>query len=88
LSSGPSSDTDINLVLLQLPNVTPEAAARFGAPPTNTFTITPALVQPTSRGAVRLASNNIGNQRSFDSVREIEVMPGLWLANCYSSQDS
>ncbi len=106
LSSGPSSDTDINLVLLQLPNVTPEAAARFGAPPTDTFTITPALVQPTSRGAVRLASNNfqdaavvdcnylgtdhefaavvraieaareLGNQRSFDSVREIEIMPG------------
>jgi choline dehydrogenase len=24
MSSGPSSDTDINLVLLQLPNVTPE----------------------------------------------------------------
>jgi hypothetical protein len=33
LSSGPSSDTDINLVLEQLPAVTPEAAARFGAPP-------------------------------------------------------
>src|ERR1700722_16589333 len=106
LSSGPSSDTDINLVLEQLPAVTPEAAARFGAPPEDAFTIAPALVQPTSRGAVRLASNNfrdaavidgnylgtdhdfaaivraieaareLGNQRAFDSVREIEVMPG------------
>ena len=106
LSSGPSSDTDINLVLEQLPIATPEAAARFGAPPEDAFTIAPALVQPTSRGAVRLASNNfqdaavidgnylgtdhdfaaivraieaareIGNQRAFDSVREIEVMPG------------
>jgi choline dehydrogenase len=106
LSSGPSSDTDINLVLEQLPAVTPEAAARFGAPPGDAFTIAPALVQPTSRGAVRLASNNVqdaavidgnylgtdhdfaaivraieaarelGNQRAFDSVREIEVMPG------------
>jgi choline dehydrogenase len=106
LSSGPTSDTDINLVLEQLPAVTPEAAARFGAPPTDAFTIAPALVQPTSRGAVRLASNNfqdaalidgnylctdhdfaaivraieaareLGNQRAFDSVREIEVMPG------------
>jgi hypothetical protein len=56
LSSGPSSDTDINLVLEQLPAVTPEAVARFGAPPADAFTIAPALVQPTSRGPVRLAS--------------------------------
>src|SRR5580693_2239856 len=106
LSSGPTSDTDINLVLEQLPIVTPEAAARFGAPPADAFTIAPALVQPTSRGAVRLASNNfqdaavidgnylstdhdfkaivraieaareIGNQHAFDSLREIEIMPG------------
>src|SRR5580698_7655300 len=106
LSSGPSSDTDINLVLEQLPIATPEAAARFGALPEDAFTIAPALVQPTSRGAVRLASNNfqdaaviegaylstdqdfaaivraieaareLGNQRAFDSVREVEIMPG------------
>jgi choline dehydrogenase len=106
LSSGPSGDTDINLVLEQLPIATPEAAARFGALPEDAFTIAPALVQPTSRGSVRLASNNfddaaviegnylgteqdfaaivraieaareIGNQSAFDSVREIEVMPG------------
>src|ERR1700730_8728881 len=106
LSSGPTSDTDINLVLEQLPIVTPEAAARFVAPPEDAFTIAPALVQPTSRGAVRLASSNfqdaavidgnylgtdqdfaaivraieaareLGNQHAFDSVREIEVMPG------------
>lgn len=106
LSSGPSGDTDINLVLEQLPAATPEAAARFGAPPGDAFTIAPALVQPTSRGTVRLASNSfedaaiidgnylgteddfaaivraidvareLGNQRAFDGVREIEVMPG------------
>ena len=106
LSSGPTSDTDINLVLEQLPIVTPEAAARFGAPPEDAFTIAPALVQPTSRGTVRLASNKfqdaavidgnylgtdhdfaaivraieaareLGNQRAFDSVREIELIPG------------
>jgi choline dehydrogenase len=58
LSSGPSSDTDINLVLEQLPAVTPETAARFGKPPADAFTIAPALVQPTTRGTVRLASNN------------------------------
>lgn len=50
--------SDINLVLEQLPIATPEAAARFGAPPKEGFTIAPALVQPTSRGNVRLASAN------------------------------
>src|ERR1700693_3888315 len=66
LSSGPPSDTDINLVLLQLPNVTPEAAARFGKPPADAFTIAPALVQPASRGAVRLASNNFQDAAVID----------------------
>jgi choline dehydrogenase len=47
---------DLCLVLEQLPIATPEAAARFGAPPQEGFTIAPALVQPTSRGHVRLAS--------------------------------
>ena len=85
LSSGPSGDTDINLVLEQLPAVTPETSARFGAPPEDAFTIAPALVQPTSRGSVRLASNNfqdaaiidgnyLGNDRDFAAiVRAIEV---------------
>src|SRR5580765_427127 len=66
LSSGPSSDTDINLVLEQLPIVTPEAAARFGAPPEDSFTIAPALVQPTSTGSVRLASNNFQDAAVID----------------------
>ncbi len=66
LSSGPSGDTDINLVLEQLPVVTPEAAARFGTPPADAFTIAPALVQPTSRGAVRLASNNFQDAAVID----------------------
>ena len=47
---------DLCLVLEQLPIATPEAAARYGAPPQEGFTIAPALVQPTSRGRVRLAS--------------------------------
>jgi hypothetical protein len=38
LSSGPSADTDIHLVLEQLPAVTPETAARFGTPPADAFT--------------------------------------------------
>src|SRR5713101_5380049 len=106
LSSGPSGDTDINLVLEQLPALTPEATARFGTPPDDAFTIAPALVQPTSRGSVRLASSHfqnapvieanhlgtdsdftamvraieaareIGNQRAFDGVREVELVPG------------
>jgi choline dehydrogenase len=58
LSSSPSADTDISLVLHQLPVVTPEVASRFGTPPADAFTIAPALVQPTSKGSVRLASNN------------------------------
>jgi choline dehydrogenase len=58
LSSGPSGNTDISLVLHQLPVVTPEVASRFGTPPQDAFTIAPALVQPTSRGSVRLASGN------------------------------
>src|SRR5580693_4815313 len=37
LSSGPSADTDISLVLHQLPVVTPEVASRFGTPPPDTF---------------------------------------------------
>jgi choline dehydrogenase len=57
-SSGPTAETDVNLVLEQLPAVTPEVAARFGAPPADAFTIAPALVQPTSRGSVRLASSD------------------------------
>jgi choline dehydrogenase len=57
LSSGlDNHPTDITLVLEQLPIATPEAAVRFAAPPKEGFTIAPALVQPTSRGRVRLAS--------------------------------
>ncbi|HEY4113146.1 MAG TPA: GMC family oxidoreductase N-terminal domain-containing protein [Rhizomicrobium sp.] len=49
--------TDMVLVLEQLPNGSPELVARFGAAlPENCFTISPSLVQPTSRGQVRLAS--------------------------------
>jgi len=67
LSSGQSdAGTDINLVLEQLPAATPEAAARFGAPPADAFTIAPALVQPTSRGVVRLASASPGDPLILD----------------------
>ncbi len=59
LSSGVDNNPiDISLVLEQFPIATPEAAARFAAPPKEGFTIAPALVQPTSRGQVRLASAN------------------------------
>ena len=86
LSSGVDShSTDINLVLEQLSIATPEAAARFGAPPKEGFTIAPALVQPTSRGQVRLASadwrdapiiecNHLGTDRDLAAmVRAIEA---------------
>src|SRR5579863_4564286 len=66
LSSGPSGDTDISLVLHQMPVVTPEVASRFGTPPPDSFTIGPALVQPTSIGSVRLASNNFKDAAVID----------------------
>jgi choline dehydrogenase len=66
LSSGPSGDTDISLVPHQLPVVTPEVASRFGAPPPDAFTIAPALVQPTSKGSVRLASDNFQDGAVID----------------------
>src|SRR5712671_1054735 len=66
LSSSPSGDTDISLVLHQLPVVTPEVAARFGTPPADAFTIAPALVQPTSKGSVRLASDNFQDAAVID----------------------
>jgi len=85
LSSGLSGDIDISLVLHQLPVVTPEVASRFGTPPPDVFTIAPALVQPTSKGTVRLTSNNfedsalidgnyLGTDRDFAAiVRAIEA---------------
>jgi choline dehydrogenase len=86
LSSGVSShETDINLVLEQLPIATPDAVKRFGALPSDGFTIAPALVQPTSRGRVRLASanwqdeaiveaNHLGTDQDLKAiVRAIEV---------------
>jgi choline dehydrogenase len=66
LSSGPSGETDISLVLHQLPVVTPEVASRFGTPPPDAFTIAPALVQPTSTGSVRLASVNFQDAAVID----------------------
>jgi choline dehydrogenase len=96
-SSGPSADTDINLVLEQLPAVTPETAARFGTPPADAFTIAPALVQPTSRGSVRLASNSVqdaaiidgnylGTDRDFQAiVRAIEAARELGNQHAFDS---
>src|ERR1700752_2770338 len=97
LSSGLSSDTDISLVLHQLPVVSPEVASRYGTPPPDAFTIAPALVQPTSRGAVRLASNNfqdaavidgnyLGTDHDFAAVvRAIEAARGLGNQQAFDS---
>src|SRR6195256_1554531 len=95
LSSSASGDTDISLVLHQLPAVTPEVAPRFGTPPPDAFTIAPALVQPTSRGSVRLASDNfqdaavidgnyIGTDHDFAAiVRAIEAARELGNQNAF-----
>jgi choline dehydrogenase len=81
LSSGVDGHgTDIILVLEQLPNASPELAAGFGALPENCFTISPSLVQPTSRGQVSLASadwrvpptiegNLLGTDRDLEATR-------------------
>src|SRR2546426_2146344 len=66
LSSSPSGDTDISLVLHQLPVVKPEVASRFGTPPADAFTIAPALVRPTSIGSIRLASGNFQDGAVID----------------------
>jgi choline dehydrogenase len=66
LSSDPSGDTDISLVLHQMPVVTPEVASRFGTPPPDSFTIGPALVQPTSIGSIRLASDKFQDAAVID----------------------
>src|SRR5256884_411100 len=95
LSSSPSGDTDINLVPHQLPVVTPEVASRFGTPPPDAFTIAPALVQPTSKGSVRLATNNfqdaalidgnyLGTDRDFAAIlRAIEAARELGNQNAF-----
>jgi len=95
LSSSPSGDTDINLVPHQLPVVTPEVASRFGTPPPDGFTIAPALVQPTSKGSVRLATNNfqdaalidgnyLGTDRDFAAIlRAIEAARELGNQNAF-----
>ena len=97
LSSDLSGDTDISLVLHQLPAVTPEVAARFGTPPADAFTIAPALVQPTSRGSVRLASakfqdaavidgNYAGTEHDFAAiVRAIEAARELGNQHAFDS---
>jgi choline dehydrogenase len=57
LSSGVDGrGTDILLVLEQLPNASAELAKRHGPLPDNCFTISPSLIQPTSRGQVSLAT--------------------------------
>jgi len=50
------ADPDIAMVLTQLPIVTPEIQAQYGAPPPDCFTISPALIRPTSRGKLTLSS--------------------------------
>src|SRR5258705_620665 len=97
LSSDPSGETDIALVLHQLPVVTPEVASRFGTPPADAFTIAPALVQPTSKGSVRLASANfqdaaviegnyLGTDHDFAAVvRAIEAARELGNQHAFDS---
>jgi choline dehydrogenase len=47
---------DIKMVLQQLPLMTPELRARYPIATNEAFTLSPALVRPTSRGTLRLRS--------------------------------
>jgi choline dehydrogenase len=97
LSSVSPGDTDISLVLHQLPVVTPEVASRFGTPPPDSFTIAPALVQPTSKGSISLASgdfhdavvidgNYLGTDHDFAAVvRAIEAARELGNQRAFDS---
>jgi choline dehydrogenase len=69
LSTGTTGDADIDtvLVLEQMPALTPDAVGRFGTPPSDAFTIAPALVQPTSRGSVRLVSDRFEDAPVIDA---------------------
>jgi len=49
---------NIKMVLMQLPVLTPEVARQYAKPPPDSFTISPALVRPSSRGVLRLGSAN------------------------------
>jgi choline dehydrogenase len=55
-STAGKAGPDIKMVLMQLPVLTPEVAAHFPKVPQDAFTLSAALVRPSSRGAVRLAS--------------------------------
>ena len=93
LSSGVDNHPiDIALVLEQFPIVTPDAAARFAALPKEGFTIAPALVQPTSRGQLRLASadwrdapviepNYLGTDHDVNAVIKAIEAAREWAAN-------
>ena len=54
--SGAGSEPDIKLVLMQVPVLSEDMRRTYGAPPSDAFTIAPALVRPTSRGRLSLAS--------------------------------
>ena len=55
-SSGAVPSPDIKMVLQQLPLVTPEIQARYPPAMGDAFTISPALVRPSSRGTLQLVS--------------------------------
>jgi choline dehydrogenase len=62
---------DIAMVLMELPVLSDALRAKYGSPPPDSFTISPALVRPTSRGSYRLASADI---------RDPAILEGNYLA--------
>jgi choline dehydrogenase len=57
-SRGQAEGPDIKMVLQQLPLMTPELRRRYPIATEEAFTISPALVRPTSRGTLTLRSAN------------------------------
>jgi len=55
-SGAGAAEPDIKLVLMQVPVLSEDMRNTYGAPPPDAFTIAPALVRPTSRGRLSLAS--------------------------------
>jgi choline dehydrogenase len=66
-SNAGAQEPDIKMVLQQLPLMTPELRARYPIASSDAFTISPALVRPTSRGTLRLTSARFDHKARLEA---------------------
>jgi choline dehydrogenase len=66
-SNAGTQEPDIKMVLQQLPLMTPELRARYPIASSDAFTISPALVRPTSRGTLRLTSARFDHKARLEA---------------------